>query len=245
LGSVAGAAELPALLSILDKAGSLEEKEAAESAAAAVCVRQTDRATCVETLAARFAHAQGGQRLHLLRILCAAGGPKALAAIRAVASDGDAKVRSTALRAMCDWPTADALPDVARLARDSKDAKVKILALRGYVRLVSQQDAPAGNKLAGLKEALSLAARSEEKRLVLAALGNVAAPESLALVRPHLAAPDLKEESVLALVTIAEKVVTSHPAQVAEALRQLPATANSEVAARVKAVLEKAKRGGR
>ena len=33
------------------------------------------------------------------------------------------------------WPTADALPAVLELARTAKSPVIKILALRGYIRL--------------------------------------------------------------------------------------------------------------
>ena len=52
-------------------------------------------------------------------------------------------------------------------SRSRPSKTIKILALRGFVRLVPQQDVPDAHKFAALKEAMDLAERSEEKQLVL------------------------------------------------------------------------------
>ena len=242
LGDLGGAAELPAMIGLLVKAGSPAESQAAETALAAICIRQTDRAACADRVIAALAPAPGAAKAALLRVLRSVGGAKALEAVRAAAADSSAEIKDAALRALCEWPTVEALPDVARLATSSTDRKFKTLALRGYIHLIPQQDVPDEKKVASLKEAMDLATRKEEKRLVLAALGSIPTPEALALVAPHLASPDLKEEASLAAVAIAEKIVQTHPAQVAEALQQVSkATANEKLANRAKTLLRQAK----
>jgi HEAT repeat protein len=240
LSDVGGAAEVPAMLGLLVSAKSPAEMQAAEDALAAICVRQTDRAACADRLVAGLAQSQGPPKLAMLRVLRSVGGPKALAAVRAAAKDANAEIKSTALRVLCEWPTVDALPDLAQLTKSSTDAKIKTLALRGYMRLIPQQDSPAEKKLAMLKDAMAMAERKEEKRLALAALGNIPTAESLALVLTHLSNPDLKEEASLAAVAIAEEIVESHPAQVADAMKQVSAATSSQaVARRAKSLLAK------
>jgi len=243
LGDMAGADQLPALLDILSRAKSPQETQAAEAALSALCIRQADAEAYADKVLAALAQAQGAQKLALLRVLRSVGGAKALAAARTAAADPNAEVKDAALRTLCDWPTVDALPDVAQLAKTSSDPKLKILALRGYIRLIPLQEAPAEQKLATLKEAMALAERNEEKKLALAALGSIPSPEALALVAPHLENPALKEEASVAAVAIAEKIVQSHPAQVAEAMQQAStATTNAKLANRAKALLGQAKR---
>jgi HEAT repeat protein len=239
LSDLAGAPELPAMLGLLAKTRSAPETQAAEAALAAICLRQTDRTACAERIVAALARAEGASKLPLLRVLATVGGAKALQAVRAAAKESGTETRDAALRVLCDWPTVEALPDLAQLAKTSTDRKLKTMALRGYVRLIPQQDVPAGQKLASLKDAMALADRKEEKKLVLAALGNISTAESLALVAQHLADPDLKEEASMAAVTIAEKIAKSHPAQVADAMKQVStATANPQVLKRAKALLK-------
>ena len=190
-----------------------------------------------------LAGAQGEAKLALLRTLRTAGGAKALAIVKTAAADSDAQVKDAACRALCEWPTADALPLVADLLKTAPSKTLKILALRGFVRLVPQQDASDAKKLDALKEAMTLAERNEEKRLVLSALGNVATIDALALVTPNLDAPALKEEACLAAVAIAEKIASGHGAELTAAMKQVAQlTTNKKLAARANAIARKAKK---
>ena len=131
---------------------------------------------------------------------------------------------------------------MAELLKSPPSKTIKVLALRGFVRLVPQQDAPDAKKLESLKDAMAQADRDEEKRLVLSALGNVPTAESLALVTSHLDNPDLKEEACLAAVAIAEKIVASHGAEVTAAMKQVAKlTTNKKLAARANALARQAK----
>ena len=139
-------------------------------------------------------------------------------------------------------PRPTPCPLVADLVKTPPSKTIKVLALRGFVRLVPQQDAPDAKKLESLKDAMALADRNEEKRLVLSALGNVPTVEALALVASHLDNAALKEEACLAAVAIAEKIGAGHAAEVAAAMKQVAKlTANKKLAARADAIARKAK----
>jgi HEAT repeat protein len=194
----------------------------------------------VDALCAPMAQAPAPAKAALLRVLRSAGGPKALAAVRAAASDANAEIKETAQRTLCDWQTADALPDVMQIAKTATDKKFKILALRGQLRLIPLQDASIEEKFASLKEAMALIERDEERRLALAALGEIPTVESLALVTPYLAAGNLKGEASIAAVAIAAKIVGKHPAEVAAAMQQVT-TSDPKLARQAKQLLAQAK----
>lgn len=194
----------------------------------------------VDALCAPMAQAPVPAKAALLRVLRSAGGPKALAAVRAAASDANAEIKEAAQRTLCDWQTADALSDVMQIAKTATDKKFKILALRGQLRLIPLLDAADGQKLASLKEAMALIERDEERRLALAALGEIPTAESLALVTPYLAAGNLKGEASIAAVAISAKIVGRHPAQVAAAMQQVT-TSDPKLARQVKQLLAQAK----
>lgn len=196
----------------------------------------------VDAICDALGGAKGEAKLALLRTLRTASSPKSLLAVQAAASDSDALVKETALRVLCEWPTVEALPSVAELLKSPPSKTFKVLALRGFVRLVPMQDAPDAKKFESLKDAMGQAERSEEKRLVLSALGNVPTVDSLTLVISHLEAHELKEEACLAAVAIAEKIVTGHQAEVAAAMKQVAKlTTNKKVAARANALARQAK----
>jgi HEAT repeat protein len=186
-----------------------------------------------DALCTALPQATGAAKLALLRVLRSAGGPKALAALRAAATDPSTEVKETALRALCDWDTADVLPDMVQLARTTTDKKWKILALRAQLRLIPLQEATTAEKLAALKEAMALIERTEEKRLALAALAEIPSAGSLALVVPFLGTGGLKEEASIAAVAIGEKIVGKNPSEVAGAMKQV-STTNKKLASRVR-----------
>lgn len=196
----------------------------------------------VEGIGAALPGASGEAKVGLFRLLRAAGGAPALTLVKAAAADGDVTVREGAMRVLCEWPTPDALPPLVGLVEASPSRTIQVLALRGVARLTPQQDAPAAQKLATLKNALERAERVEEKRLVLSAAGQIGTADSLALVASHLTDPTLKEEACLAAVMIAEQLGPGHNDVVNAALRQVvKATGNAKLAAKAQALADKRK----
>jgi HEAT repeat protein len=191
----------------------------------------------VDAICTAMPMARGEAKLALLRTLRLAGGAKALQAVEAAAGDDNPQVKDAALLVLCDWPTPDALPMIAGLAKRPPSATIKILALRALVRLVPLEDAPDAKKGDALKAAMALADRDEEKRLIFSALGSVATDDALALTASYLDKPALKEEACLAAVAIAEKLPHAHAAQVAAAMRKVAkATGDKKLAARANAI---------
>ena len=187
--------------------------------------------------------AKGESKLALVRLLRSAGGPLALRSVAAAACDTDAQVKDAAQRVLCEWLTPDALPLLAGLVKTPPSETIKILALRGFVRLATQQDGSDVKKLDSLKEAMARADRAEEKRLVLSALGSIPTVEALTLVMSHLDDAELKEEASLAAVAIAERIASSHGSEVAAAMQRVSkATANGKLSERATAIARQAKK---
>ena len=230
LGELAGPGEIGAMADALRTTSDVAQ---AEAAIAAVCTRQPNPSACADKLISRLAGAQGASKLALLRLLGVTAGPRALAAVREALADPDEPVRQTAFRALCEWPTPDALPDLARIARTATDATSRILALRGELRLIPMQTVPDDRKIAQIGEVLPLVERKEEKRLVLAVLSNLPRAEALALLSPYLTDGQVAEEAALAAVAIGEKIVGGHPAEVAEAML-LARTSDGQLAERIR-----------
>jgi HEAT repeat protein len=198
----------------------------------------------VDALCAAMGRAPTSGKLALLRVLRSAGGPKALTIVRTAMNDSNNEIKETAFSALCQWPTEDALPDLARLAKDSSDPRQKILALRGYIRLIGEADMEPEKKMALLKDAMPLVQRDDERKLALGALGSVASPDALAMVLPQIGNAALKEEACAAAVSIGEKIVASNKDVTVDAMKQvLQAKPNDEVVRRARFVLREASGG--
>ncbi len=197
----------------------------------------------VDELRAALDKAPPKPKLALLRVLRSAGGEKALAAVCAATKDPNKEISNAAVSLLASWPSAEALPEVIKLAKSAKDQRTKVLALRGCFRLIPMQDATAEQKLAQLKDALGLAERTEEKRLALAALAEIPTARSLEMALAHLDDKGLVEEASLAAVGIAEAIVRQHPKPVAEAMqRVIKATKNKATAKQARNLLAVAKK---
>jgi HEAT repeat protein len=152
--------------------GKVVTKTVMEEEGLTIAVRMVPPA-CTGDVVAALPKAGAEPKQALLRILRTFGGPKALEAVRRATKDADAAVRETALRALFEWQSDDALPDLKDLARTAPTPTFKILALHGYIRLIQQQDAPPEERLAALKDAASLAERDDDMKRVLGALATI------------------------------------------------------------------------
>ena len=186
-----------------------------------------------------MARASSLQKRALLRVLRVAQGSEALNAIRLAMRDADADVSSEAVSIFCGWPSVEVLPEVLTLARTATHAKVKIVALRGAIRLTPLQDIPVQEKLSGFKALLPLIQRDDEKRLLLGSLAELPLPEALAMTTSYLNDAPIRNEACFAVIAIAEKMAPKHMADIREALQKvLEITTNNEVKKRATQVLK-------
>ena len=141
--------------------------------------RPTGQAEAVLTALTR-ANAQ--QRAALLPALGRIGGSQALQVIQQAMQDPDGGVRDAAIRGLCNWPDATVADQLLELARAGERDTHRIWALRGYARVIVLNGKAAPSEVtAGLREALKLATRLEDKQLILSRLTAVRCVESLSL----------------------------------------------------------------
>ncbi len=196
-------AETAALVETVRSGQTEAEMRKAELALLSLCSRA--RRKSLDALIAGLDGAGAPARAILLRGIARCGGDKALEAVAARLKDEDESVRDEAARLLSAWPDSAVLPHLSALASQRQDLRHHVLALRGMVRLAGPQgDKPAD--AARLAEAMKLASRPEEKRLVLGASGGAASAEALSLAVAALDDPAVVEEAGLAAVLIAEKM---------------------------------------
>jgi HEAT repeat protein len=225
LAGITSDADVESLIVLLSKARSAAEIEAAQEVLTAIGTRTADADGCARRLAGSLPAAQPPQKRALLRILEAVGGPAALQAVRSSLKDPDAEVRDTASRALCNWSTPDAAPDLMALARSAENSTLKILALRGFIRLAADESLPAERRLAMAAEARPLITRDEERRQWLGVLGGIPSPAALPMIAPLIGEPAVNEEACSAAVSVARHLLTGPAAARAELKSQLPAIA--------------------
>ncbi|MBN2310690.1 MAG: DUF1080 domain-containing protein [Candidatus Hydrogenedentes bacterium] len=142
--------------------------------------------------------------LALLRLLGSTAGPKALETVRTAAVQGEGAAQETALRTLCDWPTPDALPAVMDLAMTSSDPTLRVLALRGAVRLLKQSKAETPELFGHYAALMGKAGDAEEKKLMLSGLAQIADVDAFELALTQVSDESVKAEAVQAAASIAK-----------------------------------------
>jgi HEAT repeat protein len=122
---------------------------------------------------AAYDAAQGAEKLALFKVLTALSNEQGLAVARAAAAQAaDAALREAAIRTLAEWKTPEALEDVAAFAQSAPTDRLKILALRGFVRQLELSfTIPPEKQIARLEQAQAWAVRDEDKAFLSAALG--------------------------------------------------------------------------
>ncbi len=241
LGVTIGLDDFPALTKRLISPAGDEELAAARAALKTAALRSPDRDACADKLLVAMSDAPVAAKCELLELLGSLGGDKALATVAKAATGSDVEIQDAATRVLGGWMTPDAGPVLLKLVDTLKADKFRIRALRGYIRIPRQLGISDEEKLAMFRQAMKVAWRDAEKKLVLESLVRIPSPKTLAIAVESLDSPSVKEVACAAAVAISEKVIKRNPAAVARAMeRVLESTPNAELTAKAKRLLRRA-----
>jgi HEAT repeat protein len=222
LAVLAGDDAVGDLVGLLVRVGSEHERQALERAVRSVGERSERPAALVPAVLAPEKRAGTGARCALLRVAGHLGGPEALVALRTAVRHPSAEVRDTAVRTLADVAGPEAAPDLLRLAREAKDETHRVLALRGYWRMLGEATGlPATERLRLVREGLEVARRPDDRKRALSVLAHVPHLEALALAVDLAAEGAIRPEAHAACVLIASALGGQHPAAARAALRKV------------------------
>ncbi|MCX7045623.1 MAG: PmoA family protein [Candidatus Sumerlaeota bacterium] len=237
LGDLADIKDAPAMIALLGKAAE-GERRAIENALAAVCRRAGDADKAVAPIMEAMKSAAPAAQGSLLRVLGLLGGDKALGAVRASLKSPDPVVRNAAVRALADWFDASPLEDLLGVARVENDPALKALALRSFANLSKNAKGLAPDQMSKLLgDALALAARPEDKKALLGALGAAPTASTLQMALISLDEAGVTDEAALAVIQIASALGSSEPAAKAALEKVKTSGANPDIRAQADALL--------
>lgn len=223
LKTIAGPENLPVLVKLLVGVQSSADRREAEKTVTAVAHKISDKNRQAEAVLAKLPSVkEEPSRCSLLRVLGKIGDDSALAVLRAGLKDKRAAVKEASIRALAEWPTADPTADVLKVVQVSDNEKHRVLALRGYVRLIGlESNRPAEETIGMYKQAMSLASNISEKKMVLSGLANIKSLAALQMVIAYLEDKGLQQEAEAAVVKIAVVLGDSYPAESKAALEKV------------------------
>jgi HEAT repeat protein len=206
LGALGGEQQAVDLVKLLQKTPNPKDRANIEKALAAISGRAG--ATCVSCLLPLMQNSDPALRTIGLRVLVIAGGPDALAAVKAALEDKEEAVQDEAARTLSTWPNnwpgdTAAAEALLTLAQSGKKMLHQVLGLRGYLEYV-RGDKQLNNsaKVAKINELLPLTQRPEEKRLAISVIGGIRTAGSLELLTTLASDPAVTEDACSAIVNI-------------------------------------------
>ena len=208
LGALGNDQQVPNLAKALGKADA-KEQAGIEKALLTICSRAG--APCVQPLLPLMQGGDAALRTIALHALACAGGPQALAAVKAAIGDKDEAVQDEAVRTLSTWPSmwpedAGVVEPLLALAKSAKKVTHQVLALRGYLLYVEgSKKLSDADKMAKVSAVMPLVTRPEEKRLVISALDGIPTAASLEMLVTFAADPAIAGEACSAIVSIAGK----------------------------------------
>jgi HEAT repeat protein len=233
LALLADGSSIPKLVELTIASTTDDDRAPAAETVDAICQRMQSKGTPVND-EALFKAAKGGSvevRLVLLPVCGDLIEPSARQILREALHDHDARVKEAALSALCATRDAELLPDLVRLASASQEDRSRLLAVRGCVRLLTQEESVKfdnGARLEAFKSILGAGLGADEKRAVLSGLAAVPDARALEFIVPLTDDPAVRKEAIQAVIQIAPTLPEGQAA--AAAIRQaLNKTDDSEI----------------
>jgi HEAT repeat protein len=227
---VAGSENLPALVELLIMAKSSSDRTEAQKTIAAVAHRIEDKnRQAASVLAALPSVKETVPRCSLLNVLGRIGDNSALPVLTASLKDENVDIQTAAIRALADWPTSGPVTELQKVAENSSNKVHRILALRGFVRLLGLASGRSADETIEMyKKAMSLAPDAVEKKKVLSGLADTKSLAALQMAAGYLDDEVLSVEAGAAVVNIAGGIYADYPEQAKEMLNQIIKTTKND-----------------
>lgn len=201
LGQMGDPNSLPQMVQLLLKADANEQSAWAASIAM-VARRVKDEAKRVAPILSALKSADTKAKAALLMALGRIGSGKALSVLKDALKDAAPEVQEAAVRALSNWPDEGAAPELLNVAKTHKELKIQVLALRGFVNVVSKVS-DQNKRLQMLAEAMDVAKRADEKKMILGAVANVRSGRAVGLLTKYLDDKALQREAAAGIFRLA------------------------------------------
>ncbi len=202
---------VPTLLDFLVQTPSEAERSELEKTVAAVAQKNpvaAERSAAILAMLPNMKQVEA--QASLLHVLGKIGESSALPAVRSTLQSKQPELRTAAIRALADWPNDAPKDDLLKLAQTSRNQTEKVLALRGFVRLLGLESSRSSTETIPLYQtAMQLATEVNEKRAVLSGLANQKNLAALEMAAKYLGDAQLNAEAVAAVIEIAESTSRS------------------------------------
>lgn len=200
LKTLAESKDIPMLIGILTETADSAERKGIEKVLVTAARKTEGNNKSAQILDVIDKIKDVDDRCSLLSVLGMLGNDSSLPVLRkALKSDND-KLKDTAIRALVKWQRPAPMPDLMEIVKTDTNATRQILALRGYIGLISKpSDRTSDESVNLLAGAMAQAKRPEEKRLILSLLTDYEGEEALQLAKSCLGDEAIASEAAFAI----------------------------------------------
>jgi len=199
MGRIGRPLDLDALVKLVVSPHHPGDRSAVDQAIAAVCHKMENRDAQADPILAALATAPDDAKVFLLRLLARPATTKALQTVQAAITSPNNPISDAAIRTLGEWPNPAPVDTLYEIASSSANQIHRILSLRGFIRLAALTQNPTTCYV----NALKLAKRPEEIRLVLGGLHYAGTLQALELAESYMTDPALKAEACMAAAKVA------------------------------------------
>jgi HEAT repeat protein len=230
VGKLTGPEDIDRVLSLVGSIEGDTGRKEVERAVVSVVNKIPDKPTRADTIIAVFKREKNTDaRCSFLRILAALADDKSFEVVKSSVEDENEQVKDAAVRAITSWPDSEAMETLLTLFQSTDNQTHRVLALRGYIRLIGQdKDTAAAKKAEILGEIIEQVDTVAEKKNVMGSLASVKHPLALSIVSKYLSDPQVKEEAMLAAMQIAQAIAGARPGEVKAAAWKIEESASNE-----------------
>ena len=218
--------DIPLLIEIVKETENSKEKEAADKALTAILSRVGEKG--MPAVQDAYHLADASFRIYLMSLMPLIGGEVALNQVRSTLKSENPEMKDASIRAIAKWPDESAMEDLKDIAENGEQQNHRILAFRGYIRLIRIQENPRRPKSRTLRRTMFLAERPEEQKLVLAAFSDLSTIRALKCAERYMYDENIAEEACATVLNIAGQVDRKYKIDIGLALIQVLNIAESE-----------------
>lgn len=202
LRNIGGPEQVSIALDALLKAPTAgDRREAAQTLSA--LLKKSPPTSIKSVLSAYESNPSVESRTSLLEVLGQSSNAEALPVLRRSLTDSNPDVVRAAILALGSWSNTEPLPDLYTVAKEGKEPAHRVLALRGYIKLLSlPSQRPVSESARMLSDAMQLAKEPAEKRSLLSLLPSYPSQESLQLAEGLLRDDAVANEAKIAVARV-------------------------------------------
>ncbi len=224
LREVGGKAQIEKLAQMLVDADDERQLKAVEGTLVAISLKSDATEAGTQAIRSRLDSVEDtAVKCSMLRVLGKLGEDDAIGVIKNALDSDDAEIKDTAIRVLAEWPNATPAETVIKLAKDAPKQTQRLLALRGYIRMIglAAQEKSRDEVTKMYKAALDVAERPAEQKQVLAVMSKHPTVGALELVEPYLDDDEIKQEAKITYMAVATAVKSEHPDEAKAAYRKI------------------------